>query len=74
LVIGDSRDFGLGGPDRCPEDAGKFTIFLDEVLDKGSQDHPSFQSPITNHQCETMAAFIGKLPAEIVTINNKKLL
>jgi hypothetical protein len=45
LVIGywlfaDSRDFGLGGPDRCPEDAGKLTIFLDEVLGKGGRDHP----------------------------------
>jgi hypothetical protein len=57
LVIGDwlfadLRDFGLGGPDRCPEDAGKLTLFLDEVLDKGSQDHPSFQSQITNHQSQ----------------------
>jgi hypothetical protein len=52
LSIADSQDFSLGGPDRCAEDAGKLTIFLDEVLDKGGLDHPitNHKSPITNHQ------------------------
>ena len=34
----------MGGPDRRAEDAGKLTIFLDEVLDPCGRGHPSFQN------------------------------
>jgi hypothetical protein len=44
----DLPGFGLGGPDRRAEDAGKLTIFLDEVLDQCCWGHPSFQNPKKN--------------------------
>jgi len=44
LSFADSRGFGLRGPDRRAEDAGRFTIFLDEVLDQCGRSHPSFQN------------------------------
>jgi hypothetical protein len=40
----ESRGFALGGPDRRAEDAGKLTIFLDELLDQYGRGHPSFQN------------------------------
>jgi hypothetical protein len=44
LSFPESRGFALGGPDRRAEDAGKLTIFLDELLDQYGRGHPSFQS------------------------------
>ena len=44
LLFADSRCFGLGRPDRRAEDAGKLTIFLDEVLDQCGRGHSSFQN------------------------------
>ncbi len=43
LSIVDSRGFGLGGPDRGAEDAGKLTILLDEALDQRGRGHPSLK-------------------------------
>ena len=44
LSFADSRGFGLGGPDRRAEDAGKLTIFLNEVPDQCGRGHPSFHN------------------------------
>ena len=44
LSFADSRGFGLGGPDRRAEDAGKLMIFLDEVLNQCGRGHPSFHN------------------------------
>jgi hypothetical protein len=47
-LFADLPGFGLGGPDRRAEDAGKLRIFLNEVLDQCGRGHPSFQNPKKN--------------------------